>query len=153
MKRLVRPSAETAMVFGLLGWLYVAACAAVRPLEMSMPITALVPMRRDTFGCLCFAVSAVFAGWLQVGTGRLFAPSRRGTSAVDALLRTAAGYALLVWIYLCVNSLTHPYTLGMRLTHFSAVPTEGATAVACFLLSFAAFLALRLRGPAAEVAR
>lgn len=153
MKRLVRPTVETAMVFGLLGWLYAAACAAVRPQEMSAAVTALVPMRRDTFGCVCFAVSAVSAGWLQVGTGRLFAPGRRGTAAVDALLRTAAGYALLVWVYLCVNSLTHPYTLGMRLTHFSAEPTEGSTAVACFLLALAAFLALRLRGAAAEVPR
>jgi hypothetical protein len=148
MNRLVRPSAETAMLFGLLGWLYVAACAAVRPDEMSSAITVLVPMRRDTFGVVCFAVSAGCAAWLQVGTGRLFVAGGRGTSAVDAVLRTVAGYALLVWIYLCVNSLTHPYTLGMRLTHFAAEPTEGATAVVCFLMAIAAFLTLRLRGAA-----
>jgi hypothetical protein len=145
MKRLARPLAETAMVYGLLGWLYVAASAAFRPDDMSAPITALVPMRRDTFGCLCFATSALCAAGLQIGTGRVLAPRRRGTGAAEAVVRTAAGYTLLVWVYLCVNSLTHPYTIAMRLTHFTAVPTEGATAVACFLLSIAAFLTLRLR--------
>ena len=70
---------------------------------------------------------------------------RLATGAVDAVLRTVAGYAFLVWFYLCVNSLTHPYTLRMRLTHFAAVPTEGTAAVSCFLLSLAAFLVLRLR--------
>jgi hypothetical protein len=146
MKRVARPLAETAMVYALLGWLYVAACAAFRPEDMSAPITALIPMRRDTFGCLCFAASALCAAGLQVGTGRILAPRPRGTGAADAVVRTAAGYCFLVWAYLCVNSLTHPYTIALRLTHFAAVPTEGATAVSCFLLSIAAFLTLRLRG-------
>jgi hypothetical protein len=145
MRHWVRPSLEAAMVYGLLGWIYVAVYAAVRPTEMSTPITALIPIRRDTFGSLCFAVSAMAAAGLQVGTGRVLIRGRRATGAVEAVLRTVAGYAFLVWFYLCVNSLTHPYTLRMRLTHFAAVPTEGTAAVSCFLLSLAAFLVLRLR--------
>jgi len=134
------------MVFGLLGWLYVAACAATRPQDMSLPITALVPLRRDTFGSACFLLSACAAAWLQVGTGRLFARSSAGTGALSAVLRTVVGYCLLVWLYLCVNSLTHPVTLGLRLTHFSAFPAEGTTAVGCYLAAGAAFVTLRVLG-------
>lgn len=146
MRRLLRPAAETAAVYGLLGWIYVAAYAATRPAALSQPISAVLPLRRDTFGCACFAVSAIAALCLQIGTGRVLARRPRGTSATDAALRTATGYALLVWVYLCVNSLTHPDTIGIRLTHFAAEPTEGETAVACYAASAAAFGALRLRG-------
>jgi hypothetical protein len=134
------------MVFGLLGWLYVAACAAVRPQDMSLPITVLVPLRRDTFGTVCFAVSALCAAGLQIGTGRLLAVRPPGVGVAPALLRTVAGYAGLAWAYLCVNSLTHPATIGVRLTHFSPFPAEGTAATWCFLLCGASFLALRLRG-------
>jgi hypothetical protein len=134
------------MVFGLLGWIYVAACAAARPQDMSLPITAIVPLRRDTFGALCFVVSACAAVGLQVGTGRPLSRQYPGSGVLTALLRTAVGYGLLVWAYLCVNSLTHPYTIGMRLTHFSAFPAEGTTAVASFLLAAASFFGLRLLG-------
>lgn len=80
-----------------------------------------------------------------MGGGRVLTAGRGGGGVANALVRTVAGYCLLVWLYLCVNSITHPYTISTRLTHFAAVPTEGATAVACFLLSLAAFLTVRLR--------
>jgi hypothetical protein len=143
--RFLRPVTETAMAYGLFGWIYVAAYAATRPQDLSQAISVVLPLRRDTFGCLCFAVSAIAAVGLQIGTGRLLTPRPRGTSAIDAVLRTVTGYALLVWIYLCVNSLTHPDTIGIRLTHFAAEPTEGETAVACYAASAVAFTALRLR--------
>ena len=150
MRRWLRPSAEVAMVYGLLGWIYVAAGAAVHPLEMSQPITAVVPVRRDTFGAACFAVSVAAAFALQAGREPLWIrrPARRGP--VDAALRTCCVYSALVWIYLCVNSLTHPYTISMRLTHFSSSPSEGTTAVLCFTLSMASLFVLRLRGHASE---
>jgi hypothetical protein len=52
-------------------------------------------------------------------------------------------YGLLVWAYLAVNSLTHPETMALPLTHFLPWPLEGETAVACFVLSAAAFFILR----------
>lgn len=146
MRRLLRPSAETVMVYGLLGWCYVAICAAARPQDLSEHIAVVLPLRRDTFGCVCFVASAVAAAVLQTGTGRVLVPRRCGVAAADAVLRTTAGYALLVWLYLCTNSLTHPDTIGRRLTHFAPEPTEGTTAVVCFVGSAAAFCALRLRG-------
>ena len=66
----LRPAGETVMVYGLLGWLYVAACAAVRPQALSLHIAAIVPLRRDTFGTVCFALSALSAFALQPEAGR-----------------------------------------------------------------------------------
>ena len=146
MRSLTRPLLEVAAFHGLLGWLYVAAAAATRPDSLSLPITAVLPMRRDTFGACCLAVSALAALALQV-RGEAHRPRRPltpGTAA--AVLRTVTGYALLVWAYLCVNSLTHPDTIGRRLTHFSPTPAEGTTAVVCFAASAAALLALRTVG-------
>ncbi len=150
MKQLARPLTEVAFVHGLLGWLYVAACAATRPEELDVAVATLFPVRRDTFGAGCFAVSALAAFALQVRSAagpapwRPARPARRGP--VDAALRTVVGYALLTWAYLCVNSLTHPETVGRQFTHFVPVPTEGTTAAVCFVASAAALLALRVRG-------
>lgn len=143
---MARAAAETALLYGLLGWGYAAVCAVFRPQDMSAPITAAFPLRRDTFGCLCFAVSAAGAVALQIGTGRMLPSRRRVPGAAVAVLRTVALYSLFVWAYLCANSITHPATLAERLTHFSAQPTEGATAMLCFPLSAVSFAAARLRG-------
>jgi hypothetical protein len=144
----VRAAVEAVMVYGLLGWVYVAVYAAARPDELSQPIAALVPLRRDTFGALAFAASAVAATVLRGATGRLWAagpePARGWPRAI---LQTVAGYGVLVWIYLCANSLTHPWTLSQRLTHFASWPTEGSTAVAGFAASAIAFFLLRSAAP------
>lgn len=145
MKNVLRPAAETAMVVGLLGWIYVAALAAARPLVLSEPITALVPLRRDTFGALCLAASAACAFALHARTGSFWVKRKSAGGVVDAALRTLIAYALLVWTYLCVNSLTHPYTTGMRLTHFSATPSEGTAAVVCFVAAAVALFLVRAR--------
>lgn len=145
----VRAVAEAVMVYGLLGWVYVAVYAAAHPNELSQPIAALVPLRRDTFGALAFAASAIAATVLRGATGRIWAagpePARGWSRAV---LHTVAGYGVLVWIYLCANSLAHPWTLSQRLTHFASWPTEGTTAVAGFAASAISFFLLRGTPPA-----
>lgn len=150
MSSRLRPLVETVAVFGLLGWLYVAAVAAARPQDLWWHIASVVPLRRDTFGTLCFVLSgaAVFA--LQLRSGRLWTRGPRRREPLDAALRTVGGYALLGWIYLCVNSLTHPETIPRRLVHFTALPTEGTAADVGFAAAAACFLALRLRGRAGE---
>lgn len=50
---------ECAAVYGLLGWAYVAVVAAVHPNALDVPIAALLPLRRDTFGIVCFASSVI----------------------------------------------------------------------------------------------
>ncbi|MDT3395200.1 hypothetical protein RKE29_00785 [Streptomyces sp. B1866] len=145
MKALARPGLEVVMVHGLLGWLYSAAVAAVHPDSLPGPLTSLLPVRRDTFGACCFAASAAAAFVLQAGPGPLWARLQRRPGPVDAALRTAVGYALLVWGYLVVNSLTHPRTTALPLTHFASFPSEGTAAAWSFAGSAAALLALRAR--------
>ncbi|MGH6654364.1 MAG: hypothetical protein ACRDVE_04060 [Actinocrinis sp.] len=146
MKSWLRPLAETVAVYGLIGWLYVAAVAAARPQDLAVPIVAIVPLRRDTFGALCFGLSAASAFALQLGPGPLWTRVLRRRGPLDAVLRTVCGYALLAWVYLCVNSLTHPYTIPRRLVHFAASPAEGTVADLGFAASAVCLFALRLRG-------
>jgi hypothetical protein len=73
-----------------------------------------------------------------------------GRRLARAALRTAVVYGLLVWVYLAVNSLTHPETLVMPLTHLLPWPLEGDTALASFVLSACAFAALRTGVAAVE---
>jgi hypothetical protein len=65
---------------------------------------------------------------------------------LPAMLRTVFSYGLLMWVYVAVNSLTHPETMSQPLTHFLAWPLEGDTGSVCFALSAVAFLVLRMRG-------
>ncbi|MCH5673545.1 hypothetical protein [Streptomyces gilvus] len=147
MKRLARAFLETAMVHGLLGWLYVAAVAALRPDDLTAPVSTLLHVRRDTFGAVCFAVSALAAFVLQAVYGTWWSRPAPARGAVLALLRTTATYALLAWAYLCVNSLTHPYTMARPLTHFADVPREGETASWAFAASAVALLLARTKAP------
>ncbi len=145
MRPLARPLLEVALVHGMLGWLYAAACAAVDPAGMSLPVALLLPMRRDTFGICCFALSALAFFLLQDGRGRFWRPRRSTGTRLDAALRTVVCFALLTWVYLVVNSFTHPVTLARQLTHLARVPTEGTAAVLCFAGSAVALLLLRAR--------
>jgi hypothetical protein len=77
--------------------------------------------------------------------GRRDVPQRLGQRLLPALLRTVFGYGLLLWVYVAVNSLTHPVTMSRQLTHFLPWPSEGDTGSACFALSALAFLILRMR--------
>jgi hypothetical protein len=140
----LRAAAEVVMVYGLLGWIYVAAYAAVLPNQLDHSIAVVLPLRRDTFGVLAFVASALAATVLRAATGRAWFRRPRGEPGWRrAALHTVAGYGLLAWIYLCVNSLTHPWTTGERLTHFAPWPSEGSTADLGFAASAVALFLLR----------
>jgi hypothetical protein len=150
MNRWGRAALEVVALHGLLGWCYVAAYAAVYPDALSRPIAAVLPLRRDTFGELAFAASAA-AVILLLGTRTAPVRTRRPDLArhgwAVAVLRTVCGYGLAAWVYLCVNSLTHPWTTGKQLTHLAPWPSEGQTAVAGFAASALAFFLLRAGRP------
>ena len=55
-----------------------------------------------------------------------------------------SGYALLGWAYIAVNSVTHPATLHLGLTHFAPWPHERTFGIACFALSGVLYLAARI---------
>jgi hypothetical protein len=61
-----------------------------------------------------------------------------------SLLRTTFLYGTLTWIYIAANSVTHPYTLAMPLTHFASWPLEGHVGLASFGMSVLSFLAVRI---------
>jgi len=133
------------MAHGFLGWGYVALTAAFRPDSLIVPVSSLLPVRRDTFGSCCFVLSAAAAFALRSHTGRWWTRHQARPGRTDAALWTLAAYALALWVYLCLNSLTHPRTIGMPLTHFAGFPTEGSTASWCFAVSVTAVFAARLR--------
>lgn len=144
-----RAAAEVTLVHGLLGWIYIAAYAAAFPRDLGQHVAVIVPVRRDTFGVLAFAASSLAAIALQARTGRLWIRrSEPVRGLTQAVLNVVAGYGLLVWAYLCVNSMTHPWTLSMRLTHFVSWPSEGSTAVASFAASAVALFLVRRAVPA-----
>ncbi|MEY9856025.1 nitrate reductase NapE component [Catenulispora sp. GAS73] len=145
MRTMYRPAAETLMVAGLLGWGYVALIAVLRPHVLSEPIAAVLPMRRDTFGALCLLVSFGAACVLRARTGKFWTRRPGRPDAAEAALAAVGGYAFLVWVYLCLNNLFHPETTGYRLTHFWEHPSEGTTAVLCFLLLSVCLFGLRVR--------
>jgi hypothetical protein len=145
MRTLCRPAAETLMVAGLLGWAYSALVAVLRPDALSQPITAVLPMRRDSFGALAMALSLACAFALRARTGTFWARRSGRPDLIEAGLAAVGGYAFLVWVYLCLNNLSHPWTTGYRLTHFWEHPSEGTTAVLCFLLLSGCLFGLRAR--------
>jgi hypothetical protein len=54
-----------------------------------------------------------------------------------AVLRAVLVHSAIGWVYIAMNALSHPWTLGLRLTHFSEWPHEGDFGVACFAVMLA----------------
>ena len=60
MRKIVKAASFTLFIFGLLGWLYIAAVSLVRPETLPIQLTHFAPWpREDTFGIVSFAVSFV----------------------------------------------------------------------------------------------
>jgi hypothetical protein len=68
--RAVTALLEMLALYGIMGWLYVAVLATVRPHDLAYALTHWLPVRRDTFGTFCFAVSALAYLLLNARTGR-----------------------------------------------------------------------------------
>ena len=60
MRKIVKAASFTIFVFGLLGWLYIAAVSLVHPETLSIQLTHFAPWpREDTFGISSFIVSFI----------------------------------------------------------------------------------------------
>jgi hypothetical protein len=60
MRKIVKAASFTFFIFGLLGWLYIAAVALVHPQTLQLQLTHFAPWpREDTFGTVSFAVSLI----------------------------------------------------------------------------------------------
>ena len=167
---LARPFVVTVALNGLKGWVYVAFVAVLDPRLLSYPLNESLAIRKDTFGALCFMTSAIAYFVAQIlchhdqdqrdaalpaqarvpdsasvflGALRLAPHLYRGSTLV-ALLRTGFFYATLGWAYIAMNSVSHPWTLSLPLTHLASWPREGAFGAACFVASLLCYLTLQL---------
>ena len=60
MRKIVKVASFTFFVFGLIGWLYIAAVALVHPETLKLQLTHFATWpREDTFGVVCFTVSFI----------------------------------------------------------------------------------------------
>jgi hypothetical protein len=127
---------------------------------------AIPELRTDTTGVIAFAVAIVsllVSKYLQLRR-RSDAPAVTtaqppGIALVQAVAETAAVLATGLVIYLSLNAVTHPITLGMELTHlWPSGPSEGTVRVIGLVICLAGVATRRyLRasagrpGPAATV--
>jgi len=117
-------------------------------------------LRSDTCGILAFFALAVSFGTSEylrlrrrldaaVSPGR---GSSRGSTKLLALAaaETVAILATVLVIYVSVNAVTHPATLGIRATHLTPWPTEATLRVIALLLSVCSIAVMRylFAGPA-----
>ncbi|HZK11826.1 MAG TPA: hypothetical protein VFD10_05695 [Atribacterota bacterium] len=58
---------------------------------------------------------------------------------VQAATFTLFIFGLLGWLYMAANSLVHPETLTIQLTHFSPWPREDTFGIVSFTVSFVSF--------------
>jgi hypothetical protein len=129
-----------------------------RPQNVTHPYWShLAWLRTDSFGIVCFFVATVglaTSGYLRrsnVITRRSATADRApGTisliTSVVARSLAAAGTTLVV--YISINSVTHPITLGLPATHLLPWPTEGTLrAVSLIVVAIAVAIDRALRDP------
>jgi hypothetical protein len=135
-------------------WASVCLVASFRPGNLSAPYWRGLPgLRSDTCGIGAFFALAVCLGtseYLRLRRRRdLEAPpgwdSLRGTTTPLALAasETVATLATGLAVYLSVNAVTHPATLGVRATHLAPWPTEGTLRVSALFLCACSVTLLR----------
>jgi hypothetical protein len=128
---------RTVSLYAFFAWVYVAAVAVVHPGDL--PTAIVFGIRHDTFGAASLAVSvAAFLASLLSG------PRRPPAEYVSVLLRNGGLYATAAWIYIAANSISHPATLHLRLTHFAPWPTEAQFGVACIGVAAACHVSRQL---------
>jgi hypothetical protein len=107
-------------------------------------------LRTDTLGVIAFAVaivSLVVSKYLQLRRGSEPSgepvPRAADVLAVQAVAETAAVLATALVVYLSLNAVTHPVTMGIRLTHLWPWPSEGTVRVTGLGICLAAVAASR----------
>jgi hypothetical protein len=98
---------------------------------------AIPHLRTDTIGVIAFTVAIVslsVSRYLQLrrhSDGAPIQPTLRGARilAVQAIAETAAILSTGLVIYLSLNTVTHPVTLRIQLTHLWPWPSEGTVRV------------------------
>jgi hypothetical protein len=137
-----------------LWWASVCLVASFRPNDLSAPYWSGVPhLRTDTSGIPAFLVVTVCLStseYLRLRR-RQNAPAKpaqavaggRATPLALAISETVGLLATGLVVYVSVNTVTHPATLGIRATHLAPWPTEGTLRVAALVLCVCSVTALR----------
>lgn len=119
--------------------------ASFRPEELSAPYWSGLPgLRTDTCGIAAFvAVAACFgvSEYLRLRRHQHRPATEHSEYAggpfsllVLTASKTVAIIATAVVLYISVNSVTHPVSLGFRATHLVAWPTEGTLRVSALAM-------------------
>jgi hypothetical protein len=71
-------------------------------------------------------------------------PDRDRRRILREVLIVIALYSFAGWVYIAMNAVVHPETLGWPLTHLLAWPHEDTFGIACFATSFGTAMASRI---------
>jgi hypothetical protein len=125
---------ETVALLGALIWTYVAVVAMIYPERLNVPLVSWLPVRRDALATLAFAVSV----------SAFFVSQCRRFAMPLASGRTLLVYSAMVSIYLMGNSITHPATMDLPLTHLVSFPLERTVLCGSLICLVASFFAVRV---------
>jgi hypothetical protein len=115
-------------------WVYVALVGIIMPRYLPLRFEGTLPIRTDTSGEAAFALSTC----LLVLTDLFGSPSRLTPGparVIWSVARSLALHATAGWAYISANSISHPGTLHLPLTHFASWPTEGGFALGCMVIA------------------
>jgi hypothetical protein len=129
-----------------------------RPRDLSHPYVGhLAWLRTDSFGIVGFFVATIglaISGYLRrsYGVTRRSAPAGRAPGTISLITsvvaRSLAAASTTVVVYISINAVTHPITLGRPATHLLSWPTEGALrAASLIVVAFAVAIDKALRDP------
>lgn len=153
---------EVASAYLLAEWAVIAATAVARPETLPQEFSGLTPeLRRDTAAAVAFGLSLLCFGCAALLTHRASAShhqragggstggsgagrSERSLALVRRLAVGAVVYGTASWLYISANSLAHPETLLLPLTHLAGHPREDTYGLLCFIVSFLGMLTFQL---------
>lgn len=129
-----------------------------RPRDLSHPYVGhLAWLRIDSFGIVCFFVATIgiaVSSYLRRSYGftRHSATVGRAPSSISlfttAVARSLVAAGTTLVVYISINAVTHPITLGKPATHLLSWPTEGTLrAVSLIVVAFAVAIDRALRDP------
>jgi len=111
-------------------WAYVAAIAVWAPQDLPRRFDGTLPLRTDTTGALAFSASVLLALVVTLLYSQAV-PRARLARFISLFCTNGSLYCWAGWLYISCNSITHPYTLRLPLTHLVPWPDEGTFAIVC----------------------
>jgi hypothetical protein len=165
--RLIAEAATTGLAFGsVLCWASTCLVSTFRPQDLPDPYWDGIPwLRTDTSGFGAFIVAAISLAiseylrlWRRQHAGERPATTSYAASGTAALMWLALSETVAILAtglvgYLSLNTITHPASLQIHVTHLMPWPAEGTLRVVALLLCVLSVATFRyLRGHASRSA-